>query len=127
MYVLVCGDRNYSDVEYLNKMLSHFQELFALHSLYEWTAIMEGEARGADTLARYWADSVGLPVEKFPALWDKHGKAAGPIRNQQMLDEGHPGLVIAFHKDIRSSKGTLDMVSRANKKQIPIILCGGQY
>ena len=37
-----------------------------------------------------------MPVSIYPADWDKHGKAAGPIRNKQMIDEGKPDLVIAF-------------------------------
>lgn len=55
----------------------------------------------------------------FPAHWDIHGRAAGPIRNQQMLDEGLPDMVIAFHDDIASSKGTKDMISRAEKNSVP--------
>jgi len=123
MKVLVCGDRNYVDKKYLTKMLNHFDDLFYEHSLYEWTGIIEGGARGADTLAGEWATSAGIPLEVFPANWEAHGKAAGPIRNQQMLDEGGPGLVIAFHTNIRESKGTLDMITRANKAKIPVIIC----
>lgn len=60
------------------------------------TVLIEGEARGADLLARRYAERRKIPVNAFPALWDKHGKAAGPIRNTQMLSEGRPDLVVAF-------------------------------
>jgi hypothetical protein len=58
----------------------------------------------------------------FKADWSTYGKAARPIRNQQMLDEGHPNLVVAFHYALDKSKGTLDMVSRARKAEINVIV-----
>lgn len=45
-----------------------------------------------------------MELLRFPAKWNEHGKAAGPIRNQQMLTEGKPDVVFAFHDDIASSK-----------------------
>jgi hypothetical protein len=43
------------------------------------------------------------------ADWEKLGRSAGPIRNQAMLDEGRPDLVVAFP----GHHGTADMVRRA--------------
>jgi predicted polyphosphate/ATP-dependent NAD kinase len=51
------------------------------------------------------------------------GKAAGIIRNQRMLDEGKPDLVIAF----QGGDGTADMVRRANKSKIPTIILTKQW
>ena len=62
-----------------------------------------------------------MKVIKFPAEWDKYGKAAGVLRNQQMLDDGHPDLVVYFHKDLENSKGTKDMVTRAVDNKIKTI------
>lgn len=96
--------------------------------------IIEGVARGADGCAHWWAESSPLhshnethgydtPIEfvhlPYPANWNLHHKAAGPIRNQQMLDEGKPNLVVAFHNDINNSKGTQHMVKIAKKAGIP--------
>lgn len=83
---------------------------------YDITTIIEGEAKGADTLARLFGETIGIPVEKYPADWSKHGKAAGPIRNKQMLDEGKPDLVIAFM--FPDSRGTANMVKQAEKAGI---------
>lgn len=57
-----------------------------------------------------------LKVIPVPAKWKQYGKAAGTIRNQQMLDE-HPDIevVYAFHDDLPKSKGTKDMCQRADK------------
>lgn len=84
----------------------------------------EGEARGADRLAAEAARRLGIPshrILRFPAKWGKYGKAAGPIRNQQMLDEGKPTLVLAYHNDLENSKGTKDMVSRAEAAGVTVM------
>ena len=83
------------------------------------TVIIEGEARGADKIAGICADVLKLNVMKFPADWDKHGKAAGPIRNLQMLDEC-PNLVIAFHTNLAKSRGTAHTVREAKIRGIPV-------
>jgi hypothetical protein len=68
------------------------------------------------------AEELGIPVLSFPADWARFGRAAGPIRNQRMLDEGKPTLVLAFHNNIVESKGTKDMVKRARKAGIRVRL-----
>jgi hypothetical protein len=110
--VLVCGGRNYFDT------LTVFKNLdFLRQSRKEGLHIISGMARGADTLAVEWANSRGATLSCFPADWEKHGKAAGFIRNQQMLDEGQPDLVVAF----KGGSGTADMVRRAKAANIKVV------
>ena len=72
-------------------------------------------------MAAHAAYIIGIDdVRAFPAKWNEHGKAAGPIRNQQMLTEGKPDLVIAFNDYLPNSKGTLDMVTRARRAGVAI-------
>ena len=113
MRVLVCGDRNWTDRLALESALD------VIHAQTPFSCVIEGEARGADSLARLWAESRGVLVRKYPALWETYGRAAGPIRNKQMLTDGQPELVIAFHKDIGSSKGTRNMLKQASDAGIP--------
>ena len=115
MLVLVCGDRNWTDRA---AIVREVQKVAAQH-VDSVITIMHGAARGADTIAGQVAKSLGLPVLVFSANWDLYGRAAGPIRNQQMLDQ-NPDLVLAFHPDIVKSKGTGDMVRRARKKGTPV-------
>ncbi len=82
------------------------------------TVIIQGMCRGADKIARNFARLRGHVVMGYPADWDRYGRAAGPIRNKQMLDEGKPDLVIAFHNNIDQSKGTADMIEQARKAGI---------
>lgn len=116
--ILICGDRNWKDKEFIHHTL--FPSPLWEKGFVE--CIIEGEAKGADKLAREIGEEYKIPVLKFPANWIEFGKSAGPIRNQQMLDEGKPDLVLAFHDNIESSKGTKDMISRATKAGIFTIL-----
>ena len=108
MRVLVCGSRHFQDYELLEKTLDGF----------EITEIIEGEARGADTFARIYGERRGIPVLRFPAKWNEFGRAAGPIRNTQMLTEGKPQLVIAFRAP--NSRGTQNMINQAEKAGVPV-------
>ena len=119
MRVLVCGDREWSDGE---AMLCRLQAL----EVHDEVVLIEGEARGADLMARGIAKFFGWRVLPFPANWDKYHRAAGPIRNQQMLIEGRPDLVLAFHSDLEHSKGTKDMVDRARRAGVPVEVLPGE-
>jgi hypothetical protein len=112
--VLFCGDRDWTDEAYIET------EVMMLDIEHDDLIIIEGEANGADKLSRKAAEKFLVPVEPYPADWARYKRAAGPIRNQQMLDEGKPDLVIAFHDDLENSKGTKDMVARAKKAGIPV-------
>lgn len=114
MRVLVCGDRNWSDYPFLEATLDQ------IHSETPITLVIEGEARGADTMGRNWAVSRNIPVAPFRAEWDKWGKAAGPIRNRKQFDEGKPELTVAFHDFLEQSRGTKDMVGYARKMGCPV-------
>jgi hypothetical protein len=89
------------------------------------TAIIAGGATGADDFAEQWAEERRVERHIFPAQWAKFGKAAGPIRNQQMLDEGQPDVVYAFHQNLANSKGTKDMVLRARKAGLDVGIVDG--
>lgn len=122
--ILICGGRDYDDWEkFRDHMALIAEERFQRtkadefgNYLYDVT-IIAGGAPGADSLAASWAAVEWTRYQEFPARWDKHGKKAGPIRNQQMIDEGAPDLVIAFPGGV----GTADMVKRAKKAGIEVI------
>lgn len=119
MRVLVCGSRDFDDAEMI------FMVLDGQHRLQPIACIIEGEAPGADTIARVWAEDVGIEVARFPADWKQYGKAAGPIRNKQMLVEGKPDLVLAFPKGpLSESKGTKNMVGQAEAAGVRVVVYG---
>lgn len=119
MKVLVCGGRDFYDY---NLLSSWMIELFVKALLVpEDVTIISGHARGADKLGERFANANGCELIIFPADWDKYGKAAGHIRNQQMLDEGKPDLVVAFP----GNRGTADMIRRAKKAGIKVVEVNG--
>lgn len=78
---------------------------------------IQGGANGADYLFWQWTDARGVPCGSYNADWKAHGKAAGFIRNQQMLDEGKPNLVVAFP----GGPGTAHMVARARAAGVRVV------
>ena len=101
--LLVCGGRDYDNRDHV------FTTLDRVHAKRPVSVLIHGKARGADTLAAEWADERGLEVWAFPADWKRDGNAAGPLRNQRMLDLAQPHGVVAFPGGV----GTADMVRRA--------------
>lgn len=112
--MLITGDRNWTNRAAIKRVLQQ-----AKSAGYD--TLIEGEARGADSIAKEEATRLGYIVRGFPANWAEYHRAAGYIRNQQMLDEGQPDTVVYFHKNLAESKGTADMVRRARKAGITVI------
>lgn len=98
MKVLVCGGREFQDYAAVCSVLER----------YEISLIIHGDARGADSLAKRYAIERGIPHLPFPADWQTHGRAAGPIRNKEMLRQ-NPDIVIAFP----GGRGTDNMCKQA--------------
>jgi hypothetical protein len=69
-------------------------------------------------MAGEFAKWKGIAVKEYPADWQKHGKAAGPIRNRQMLEDGKPDLVIAFS----GGRGTANMISQARAAGVKVLI-----
>lgn len=111
MRLLACGGRQFADWQVLCEVLD------GIHAGGRVSVLIHGNAKGADQLARDWAILRGVPVLAFPADWKTHGKAAGPIRNQQMLNEGRPDYVVAFP----GGNGTADMIRRSELARVPVI------
>lgn len=110
MRVLVCGGRDFTDSGLI------WRTLDSLAKAENIDCIIEGDAPGADRIAGAWAKRHRIDLRLFPADWTRHNNAAGPIRNQQMLVEGRPDLVIAFAGGV----GTADMVRRARRAGIKV-------
>ena len=105
MKILICGDRNWTSEISIRRKIEEYNPSIIIH----------GGARGADKLSGKIGKEMGIGVLEFPANWDEYGKAAVPIRNEEMLKEGNPDMVIAFRKNINLSRGTKDMVRRAKQ------------
>ena len=110
--VLVTGGRDYGRFEGAKR-----QRVFSVLDAYAPCVIIQGGATGADACAKQWAKAYSLPCVEVPARWDEHGKAAGIIRNMQMLDEWHPDVVIAFP----GGRGTAHMKTYAEQNGYNVV------
>lgn len=93
------------------------------------TAVIEGEAKGADTMARQWAQFYRVPVVSFPAAWKTWGRRAGPLRNERMLVEGKPDRAIGFiagRLGDALTPGSADMARRLANAGVPTRIIRGQ-
>lgn len=107
--ILVCGGRLYTNEQHVNAVLS------AVVAYYGDVVFINGGAAGADLTAHVWAVRRGIHSARMGAIWAVHGKPAGVLRNQAMLELAQPHVVVAFP----GGPGTADMVKRARAAGIP--------
>lgn len=112
--VIICGDRN-SGQSFRNIIFTEIKKL------PPYSTIIQGGCRGIDLTAKGIAIELGYKVEQYDPDWGHYQKAAGPIRNEQMLDSG-ADLVLAFHPDIKYSSGTKNMIDQAHSRGIKVII-----
>lgn len=111
MSIIACtGGRDFADKNFVYETLDFALGYYLTHK------ILVGDAKGADLLVCEWCIEAMMPFEIFEADWGKHGRAAGPIRNQLMISK-HPDYLIAFPGGI----GTNHCVKEAKKHWIPVI------
>ena len=124
-YLIVSGDRNYNNIDVINDT---FVNISKTYLPTEYTFI-NGGCKGADLLTEKIAKKYNYKSIKFPADWKKYGLGAGPIRNAEML-KLNPELVLIFHDNLSSSKGTRNFITQLYKKMKkedykPLILFNG--
>lgn len=83
-------------------------------------AYVDDPPRGADAIADYVWRSWGLPVEIHFADWERHGKAAGYIRNSEMVSR-HADLVCAFWLDGSRGTGHTIQLARAAGLRLDVV------
>ena len=111
MKLIIAGSRSITDMKVLGEALRKIRNERVLID-----EVVCGMARGADQLGEEWADSAGIPVVKFPADWNKHGKSAGVIRNIEMAKYADGLLALWDGK----SAGTANMILEAHRKGLKV-------
>jgi glycerophosphoryl diester phosphodiesterase len=110
MKVIVAGSRTINDTAEVSKAIENAK--------IKITEIISGNARGVDTLAENYASMKHIQFTAFPADWDKYGKPAGAIRNDQMAKQAD--ALIAIWDGV--SSGTKDMIKKMNKLGKPVFI-----
>lgn len=108
---LICGGRDFTDQETFDSAMHELTRRQGCPS-----RVVHGGARGADQMAGKWAAAKAIDCAVERADWKAHRRAAGPIRNQAMLDRYKPFFVVAFP----GGRGTADMVRRAKAADVNV-------
>jgi hypothetical protein len=119
MKICITGERK--TTLFNNKILEDICKMVLLEDV----EFLFGDCDGVDAGALKACQAIGAKYTVYPADWRKHGLAAGPIRNKQMIDLLVPGVdkVWAYHSDIKKSKGTKNTIKLAKQRKIEIVMC----
>lgn len=126
MKLAIIGSRDFNDYKLLNDVVyQHYgetrirQDLYGrVDTIYSFNEIISGGARGADLLGAKFAKEKNIKLTEFIPDWDKHGKAAGFIRNEDIIKNCDE--VLAFWDGI--SRGTGNSLSIAKRLKKPTLV-----
>ena len=119
MRILITGSRHWTDYQTMS---------LALRGIYDrnrTAMLVHGNCAGADLMANQIWRQPGGQVDVFDADSEHLGRAAGPRRNQEMVDSCNPSdICLAF--PLADSRGTRDCMRRAEAAGIPVTNYGDQ-
>ncbi len=117
MNIAIIGGRDFTDYELVKETIKLFETEEGI-LIKDFTHIVSGGAKGADSLAKKFANEFGIPlIEHFPN-WEKYKKAAGYIRNELIINDSD--VVFAFWDG--KSKGTKNSIDIARAKKKTLII-----
>lgn len=105
--VIITGGRDFNNASLVFDVLERIDADVIIH----------GDCSGADTLAAKYGKFKGLTVLNYPAKWSVHGKAAGPIRNREMIELHPDAILIAFP----GGRGTEDCIKQALAHKMTVL------
>jgi hypothetical protein len=120
--VIVAGGRDFDDYQFMCARLDHFFSQLDKSKL----VLINGDGPGdpgADQLAKRYARERNIPVKLFPPDWKGLGRAAGPIRNEQMITEGKAQALVAFNTGGRGTQNMIKLAEQYELKNIRVIDC----
>ena len=113
MIVVIAGGRDLIQSPLHTSWLDNF------HTIARIEGVVSGGAPGGDAIGEAWAKKRGIPVKVFRADWDRHGRAAGPLRNQKMAE-----FLLLYQRRaallLPGGRGTESMKNCAQKLHIPV-------
>ncbi len=118
--ILVTGDREFTDEKLVWNAIKNQIEI-ANGNGYRRMIIFHGGAGGADEIAGRQCKAHGIHAAQVTAIWEQYGRMAGPIRNEIMVLL-EPDVVLAFHNNLKKSKGTKNCINKATVAEIPVKL-----
>lgn len=118
MKLIIAGGRDFSQCDMVASAVAHAANRMGKF-VGDISEIVSGGASGADACGEEYAKAAGIPLKVFPADWDKHGRAAGPIRNQQMAEYAD-GLLCFWDGKSRGTANMLECMKKLGKPSLTI-------
>ncbi|MGW1015631.1 SLOG family protein [Streptomyces niveus] len=109
--ILVTGSRDWDDHDLIRSSLA-----VAIYQNAPAVIVHGACPSGADATASWWVRRyrhLGITEERHPAQWRTHGRAAGPIRNQQMVHLGADICLAFIRNGSRGATGCADLAEAA--------------
>lgn len=110
--LLVCGSRSITDKEWVKDNIETYW--YWNLACYKYPVMIEGEARGVDSIAKEYAQENEWEIESYPANWTLYGRGAGFIRNEIMVKAADEVLVLWDGKS-KGTKHDIDLCEKYNK------------
>ena len=107
--VIIAGSRSFADYE---KLKSVCDSILPNQYSEPRISILSGTSSGSDSLGERYANERGYTLNRYPADWKQYGKAAGPIRNRQMVEDADAAIVFWDGQ----SRGTKNLIEEAKKQ-----------
>lgn len=112
MKIIIAGPRDFpGNLDHLKQVIKEAR----IHAAFRMESIVSGGATGVDALGEEWAREKKKICKKFEADWNKYGKAAGPIRNNQMTEYAGGGIFL-WDKQSRGTKHCIDAAIKGKLK-----------
>ncbi len=111
MRIVVAGCRDYDNYEEAEAYIDQH-----IKNIKEKIVVVSGGCRGADRCGERYAERHGLLTEKYLPNWERYGRAAGPIRNREMVK--NCDIILCFRDG--KSRGTNSLIRLAKQLKRPI-------
>tara|TARA_R110001583_G_scaffold73456_1_gene204378 strand:+ start:210 stop:575 length:366 start_codon:yes stop_codon:yes gene_type:complete len=113
MKIIIAGSRNFTNYQKLCEVCDQI-----LQDQTNIEIVSGAYYKGADKLGEQYAKERGCNLKKFPADWERFGRAAGPKRNEQMAI--YANALIAFWDG--ESLGTKNMIELAECRGLNVFI-----
>ena len=115
MRLIVSGGRAFADAELVQR------ELRQLNLRKPISVLIHGWIGPAAPVVDHWAREHGIPIVRYPPNWELYGKHAEAYRNEFMLADSRPDLIVAFP----GGRDTADLVQRARNTGVAVLMAPG--
>lgn len=117
--LVIAGSREFTHprfVDQLDELVPAHLATLGLEIAHLELVVVSGRQVGMDLAGEAWAKARGHGIDPYPADWTRYGNAAGPIRNQKMIDTKPDSVLI---NALLESRGSFDLMQRARRASIP--------